>query len=229
MKKILALLIIASMLLAGCIGGGEDTATTTTIKAETTTTIIQAPATTTTEPLLGGDRDEHGCIPSAGYSWCETKQKCLRIWEESCPGMDELACETDADCIPLPSDCHPHVCINLIYRENYESPEVCTMMYDNQAAYTPEDCACVDGQCANKKLSTGEKITIQKAYEIAENSDCIAEGPLGDVVFYNENTGTWWIDLDVEKPGCAPACVVSEESQTAEINWRCTGLIPPAE
>ncbi len=34
--------------------------------------------------LLGGDRDEHGCIGSAGYSWCEAKQKCLRVWEEKC-------------------------------------------------------------------------------------------------------------------------------------------------
>ena len=34
---------------------------------------------------LGGDRDIHGCIPSAGYSWCEAKQKCLRPWEEACP------------------------------------------------------------------------------------------------------------------------------------------------
>lgn len=34
--------------------------------------------------LLGGDRDEHGCLPSAGYSWCEAKDKCLRVWEESC-------------------------------------------------------------------------------------------------------------------------------------------------
>lgn len=33
---------------------------------------------------LGGDRDEHGCIASAGYSWCESKQKCLRVWEEPC-------------------------------------------------------------------------------------------------------------------------------------------------
>ncbi|MCL5435819.1 MAG: hypothetical protein M1275_01955 [Patescibacteria group bacterium] len=38
-------------------------------------------ATTT---LVGGDRDEHGCIGSAGYSWCEPKNKCLRVWEESC-------------------------------------------------------------------------------------------------------------------------------------------------
>lgn len=36
------------------------------------------------QPVVGGDRDLHGCIPSAGYSWCEVKQKCLRIWEEKC-------------------------------------------------------------------------------------------------------------------------------------------------
>ena len=35
-------------------------------------------------PLPGSDRDSHGCIPSAGYSWCEAKQKCLRTWEENC-------------------------------------------------------------------------------------------------------------------------------------------------
>jgi hypothetical protein len=34
--------------------------------------------------IVGGDRDEHGCIPSAGYSWCGAKEKCLRIWEEAC-------------------------------------------------------------------------------------------------------------------------------------------------
>jgi len=36
------------------------------------------------EQLVGNDRDVHGCIPSAGYIWCEVKQKCLRPWEESC-------------------------------------------------------------------------------------------------------------------------------------------------
>ena len=34
--------------------------------------------------LVGGDRDAHGCIGSAGYSWCAAKQKCLRVWEEAC-------------------------------------------------------------------------------------------------------------------------------------------------
>ena len=45
--------------------------------------------------------------------------------------------------------------------------------------------------------------------------------------FYNESTGTWWIDLDVVRPGCNPACVVNVANKPAEINWRCTGLIVP--
>lgn len=31
--------------------------------------------------LVGGDRDAHGCIPSAGYSWCERTKQCERPWE----------------------------------------------------------------------------------------------------------------------------------------------------
>ncbi len=34
--------------------------------------------------IIGGDSDEYGCKASAGYSWCEYKQKCIRVWEESC-------------------------------------------------------------------------------------------------------------------------------------------------
>jgi len=37
-----------------------------------------------TPTIVGGDKDAHGCIGSAGYSWCEVKQKCLRSWEEKC-------------------------------------------------------------------------------------------------------------------------------------------------
>lgn len=41
-------------------------------------------ADTNQESMVGNDRDEHGCIGSAGYTWCEAKQKCLRVWEEPC-------------------------------------------------------------------------------------------------------------------------------------------------
>ncbi|MFB0964405.1 MAG: hypothetical protein QMC36_01680 [Patescibacteria group bacterium] len=32
--------------------------------------------------LVGGDRDEHGCIGSAGYSWDADNAKCVRVWEK---------------------------------------------------------------------------------------------------------------------------------------------------
>jgi hypothetical protein len=35
-------------------------------------------------PIVGNDADAHGCIGSAGYTWCAAKQKCLREWEENC-------------------------------------------------------------------------------------------------------------------------------------------------
>ncbi|MEY4731453.1 MAG: hypothetical protein RL681_399 [Candidatus Parcubacteria bacterium] len=58
-------------------------------------------------PLLGGDKDVHGCIGSAGYSWCEAKQKCLRPWEEQCgisvtptPKGNLIQCPMDAKLCP---------------------------------------------------------------------------------------------------------------------------------
>lgn len=30
---------------------------------------------------VGGDRDAHGCIPSAGYAWCNATKQCERPWE----------------------------------------------------------------------------------------------------------------------------------------------------
>ena len=31
--------------------------------------------------VLGADTDTHGCKPSAGYSWSQVQEKCLRIFE----------------------------------------------------------------------------------------------------------------------------------------------------
>jgi len=46
--------------------------------------LLMAGCAQTQAPAPGSDRDAHGCIPSAGYSWCDSKQKCLREWEENC-------------------------------------------------------------------------------------------------------------------------------------------------
>ena len=31
--------------------------------------------------LVGSDRDEHGCIGSAGYTWSYALHSCVRLWE----------------------------------------------------------------------------------------------------------------------------------------------------
>ena len=73
---------------------------------------------------------------------------------------------------------------------------------------------------------TGTRMSYEEAVEIAEESECVGQGQLKNTSSCNEFTGTWWIDLDIEQPGCNPACVVRVTDKTAEINWRCTGVIP---
>ena len=75
-----------------------------------------------------------------------------------------------------------------------------------------------------QKKGTDIKLSLSEAKEIAIHGQC--GDKLRDTYICNEITGTWWIDLDIEKAGCSPACVINVETKTAEINWRCTGLLP---
>lgn len=34
--------------------------------------------------LIGGQKDQYGCLSAAGYSWCPSTSKCQRMWEEYC-------------------------------------------------------------------------------------------------------------------------------------------------
>ena len=74
---------------------------------------------------------------------------------------------------------------------------------------------------------TNSELTREQARLIAEES-CIKGGESLDAGTYNQGTKTWWFDANLNSvhEGCNPACVVSEDTKTAEINWRCTGLLP---
>jgi|GEM_PF-903727 len=64
-----------------------------------------------------------------------------------------------------------------------------------------------------------------EAREIASGTkECTDVGMLTSISMYNENSRTWWIDLNSTTQGCSPACVVSQD-KSAEVNWRCTGLM----
>jgi len=93
----------------------------------------------------------------------------------------------------------------------------------------------VSGERAKKHESQGTGsaagLTIQQAIALAQGTECTEKGSLEDDYSYNENSKTWWIGLDMnpeyENELCNPACVVSEDDSSVEINWRCTGLLPP--
>jgi hypothetical protein len=83
-------------------------------------------------------------------------------------------------------------------------------------------CTKLPGEVVNREPTPmSEKI----ARSIAETSECVDYGVLKENAFYNENSKTWWIDLDAAKTECNPACVIFED-ESVEINWRCTGLTP---
>jgi hypothetical protein len=60
-KILVAVAALAVIVLSGC-GADQNTR-------------VSAPA------LVGADRDEHGCIGSAGYAWCAREAACVRSWE----------------------------------------------------------------------------------------------------------------------------------------------------
>jgi hypothetical protein len=83
----------------------------------------------------------------------------------------------------------------------------------NNTTYTEE--YCIDEE-------TSKILTLERAREVAQKSEC-GDRLLG-VYSCNKKTGTYWIDLDLKKEGCNPACVVDIKEESASINWRCTGL-----
>lgn len=64
---------------------------------------------------------------------------------------DIYKCVADSDCIPKP-DCHPRECINQNFKNLYKSPDLCTAIFDCNAAYKQKDCICSNNKCVNKNL-----------------------------------------------------------------------------
>jgi len=90
---------------------------------------------------------------------------------------------------------------------------------------------CSDGENTFvEEIDDESIITYDEALVIARsNTECLSAGSISTDFSYNKFTNTWWFEIErspeQEADGCNPACVVSEVAQTAEVNWRCTGLI----
>jgi putative hemolysin len=78
MKAMIAVLFVAAVALSGCLQSNGPQ-----------------------RILVGNDSDIHGCKGSAGYSWCEAKQECIRVWEENCSvaGGSGIANPASVNCV----------------------------------------------------------------------------------------------------------------------------------
>ena len=75
--KIITLLLATSLLYTAC--NNKPAGKKENEKKDTAKATVKADTLKT--PMTGSDRDEHGCIGSAGYTWSIIKKDCIRIFE----------------------------------------------------------------------------------------------------------------------------------------------------
>jgi len=169
-----------------------------------------------------------------GSKDCVTDDDCVVFGKTGdcncgCYNKDDLPSGTGGECFcaaPTSCMCLDGKCEGIF--EEINSFEECAKHYPIMESYPPQ-CAVPGGptftedSCQHEKGENIFILTISDAKSIAINSEC--GDRLKENYMCNEYTGTYWIDLDIEKEGCNPACVVNVETREAEINWRCTGAI----
>jgi putative hemolysin len=85
-------------------------------------------------PVIGGDKDSHGCLIGAGYSWCDVKQKCLRTWEENCTTDQQL----------VGNDKDSHGCIGSAGYSWCDVKQKCLRTWEENCT-TESSCTCPQG------------------------------------------------------------------------------------
>ena len=167
-----------------------------------------------------------------GLDYCLIDSNCVVFGETGdcncgCYNKNYLPSKTEEECFclaPISCRCVEGRCEG-IFGEINDFNDCVSAGYAVVESY-PRQCQTsnetfTEDNCVEE--GTGNILTLFDAKEIAINSEC--GDNLKETFVCNEVTGTYWIDLDLEKEGCSPACVVDIENRTANINWRCTGLL----
>jgi hypothetical protein len=110
--------------------------------------------------VIGGQRDSHGCLGPAGYSWNETEKGCVREWE-----IGELRYQVNSfqSCVDsgyLVMESSPRQCKTTSGRTFIEEieerinscdednrPTICTMDFVPVCGYFEESIQCIKEPC----------------------------------------------------------------------------------
>jgi hypothetical protein len=90
--------------------------------------------------LIGGQKDSHGCLAAAGYSWNETEKACVREWSYDSDRyqiVKNLSCNNVSDCV---SQCS-NGCVNSEWAKTHP---------DNSECLRAWDCSCENNVCITK-------------------------------------------------------------------------------
>jgi len=105
---------------------------------------------------VGCDRDSHGCIPSAGYLWCETSQQCVRPWEVSCPSLQSSSSSK------ISISCDPYLC------KDGNSYPSCTRQ-GSRISYFMDPCALNGGQINASSASSAPSLSSASSIPVTIN------------------------------------------------------------
>jgi len=169
-----------------------------------------------------------------GSKECVVNDDCVVFGKDGdcncgCYNKNYLPSGTGGECFcaaPISCKCSDNECQGVFEGEVDNFDKCVEAGYPILQSY-PRQCKISDMQTFVEehciKEGTNEILTLADAEQIAIDSEC--GDRLKENHVCNKDTGTWWIDLDIERQGCSPACVVNVVTREASINWRCTGLI----
>ncbi len=171
-----------------------------------------------------------GCTQKEGSKECSVNSDCVVFGKTGdcncgCYNKDNLPSGAGGKCFcaaPTSCECINSKCENVF--GEITSFDDCIKAGNPVMESYPSKCRAGERTFTEESCQkNGYILTLNTAKEIAVKSEC--GDNLKETYFCNENSGTWWIDLDIEKELCNPACVIDVETREASINWRCTGAI----
>tara|TARA_Y100001970_G_C14238065_1_gene863145 strand:- start:43 stop:1437 length:1395 start_codon:yes stop_codon:yes gene_type:complete len=106
--------------------------------------------------LVGNQRDNNNCLISAGYSWCESSNSCIRTWETPCKDHftscdDCLNQQRKGRNIACPSNCDVEGPISIPLPPDH-CPEVMCVMYCENG-FIQDSNGCNTCQCNNPMIA----------------------------------------------------------------------------
>jgi putative hemolysin len=179
---------------------------------------ILAVGCTEQQKIIGGDKDSHGCLIAAGYSWCEAKQECIRVFEENCTACKEC---------PLLSQPSPSFCTNGTIVDSGKNscgcnlPPKCAEKNESAQIANPASVNCINrgGKLEIVTDETGGQVGI---CTLSGGTKCEEWAFMRNECF--EGIYSCSADADcAPKPGCHPReCINAAYSNKFEAPDACT-------